>query len=61
MDIWIVVLVESGIPTDVEIFSNEVFAEDKAQELRLLINAEDDEVGVFHKIIPLGISHPKSI
>ena len=58
MDIWIVVLVESGIPMDVEIFSDEGFAEENARERRLRINAENDEVGFFYKMIPTESSNP---
>ena len=45
--LWIVVEVERGIPTLVEAFHREDWADQRADELRSEINPEDDEVAVF--------------
>jgi hypothetical protein len=45
--IWVVVLVESGIPTLVEAYWDEETARTQAELLRQEINPDYDEVGVF--------------
>jgi len=45
--VWIVVLVQSGIPVLAEVFPNRRAAQKRERELRREINPENDEVGVF--------------
>jgi hypothetical protein len=45
--IWVVVLVESGIPTHVEAYLTESDAAIREQSLRSTINFDYDETGVF--------------
>ncbi len=45
--IWVVVLVESGIPVLVEAYSDEKKADVREQFLRKDINPDYDEVGLF--------------
>lgn len=45
--VWVVVLVESGISTYVEVFRNSKDANYKKDSLVRTINPEDDEVGIF--------------
>jgi hypothetical protein len=49
--IWTVVLVESGIPTDVKVFRDVASAKKFENSLRENINLEDDEVGLFDVVI----------
>ena len=51
MKIWIVVLVESGIPTQVDVFADEESANRRCEECKNWINLENDEVQVFEKDI----------
>ena len=50
--IWVVVTVESGIPTEVQIFTEEKTAQDYASTSRQHKNPEDDEIAVFEKSTP---------
>jgi hypothetical protein len=45
--IWVVVLVESGIPTLVELYRDETAAIVREQSLRKDMRADYDEVGIF--------------
>lgn len=45
--LWIVVLVESGIPVLVEAYRFSQVAMEREQELRGELNPDDDEVAVF--------------
>lgn len=45
--LWIVVLVESGIPVLVEAYRFPQVAMEREQELRGELNPDDDEVAVF--------------
>jgi hypothetical protein len=50
-NIWVVVTVESGIPTDVQIFTEEKAAQEYSSMCRQHINPEDDEISLFEKQI----------
>lgn len=44
---WIVVEVRSGIPVSVKAFSSYELAEEYSKSLRLNLNLENDETGIF--------------
>jgi hypothetical protein len=46
--LWILVEVRSGIPTGVQIFSDEQSAQSRERELRKNLNLENDETGIFY-------------
>jgi hypothetical protein len=54
--VWIVVLVESGIPVMVEAFADRQGAERKQLTLRANMNLEDDETGIFQIEMPRSAS-----
>ena len=45
--IWVVVKVERGIPVDARAFRKELSAMKSEQSLRIGMNTENDETGVF--------------
>ncbi len=47
MLIWAVVVVESGIPTELKFFRDEKSAQEYGSNVRDKINPEDDEVCIF--------------
>ncbi len=51
MKIWIVVLVESGIPTEVDVFADEESTIERYEKYKNGFNLEDDEVQIFEKEI----------
>jgi hypothetical protein len=51
--IWVVVLVESGIPVSSEAFQKQDDAVHREQQLRAEMREEYDEVGVFETAITL--------
>jgi hypothetical protein len=50
--IWVVVLVESGIPISVEVFRNFIEAKKREKVLRSQSRPDNDEIGFFE--LPLG-------
>lgn len=44
---WALVIVESGIPVSVEAFPDEIQARQKEKHVRMNLNLENDETGVF--------------
>ena len=58
LSIWVVVLVESGIPTLVEAYSAEDDATIREQFLRDAMNFDYDETGVFEVKIGHGLLSP---
>lgn len=51
--IWAVVVVESGIPTELKFFRDEKSAQKYGTHVRNKINPENDEVSIFKKRMTL--------
>ena len=49
---WAVVLVESGIPTDVQLFTHYSRASGVEDAIRCDMRSEDDETGIFQVDVP---------
>ena len=49
--LWVVVVVESGIPSTTEIFKNKKDAQKFEEQIRNSLNLEDDETGIFENFL----------
>ncbi len=50
--IWILVEIKSGIPLSVKPFSDKKAAEEEEEKVRLNLNLENDETGIFPIDVP---------
>jgi hypothetical protein len=59
LPLWIVVQVESGIPVLAEPFYNMESAQEREQFLRMHMNLENDETGIFEIQIQSSVRRPE--